>query len=80
MDAKLKAKELVEKFTKQPIHAATLHMVRNKPEFRMDFQSAKQCALIAVEEIMILMNQILDAFESESDGYWEKVKNEIQQL
>ena len=67
MEAKLKAKELVDKFTKglfvngNPNHA-TLH--------------AKQCALICVDEIRA---KHFDDWDSESE-WWNEVKSEIEKL
>jgi hypothetical protein len=77
MDAKLKAKELVEKM-------AIYHWTDV-----CDYEGAKQCALIAVDEILniehpqiiiyteIIKNSIRDYFQ---DEYWEEVKKEIQKL
>ena len=52
MSPEEKAKELIDKFMNQDIHARGLHLKRNNPVFRMHFQSAKQCALILIEEVM----------------------------
>lgn len=41
---------------------------------------AKQCALIAVDEILNIVTPIRKAFDVETDGYWETVKEEINKL
>ena len=58
MTPKEKAKELVEKLS--------YHSYMNSTE------SAKQCALIAVDEIITI--QVV------KDGYWQQVKTEIGKL
>ena len=46
--------------------------------FGMDKQLAKQCALIAVDEIM---NVIIGSYDYELEKiYWQDVKNEIEKL
>ena len=46
--------------------------------FGMDKQLAKQCALIAVDEIM---NVIIGSYDYELEKiYWQDVKNEIELL
>jgi hypothetical protein len=79
MTAKEKAEELVLKF---------LRIENNTPEW-FNTHIAKQCALIAVDEILniehpqiiiyteIIKNSIRDYFQ---DEYWELVKKEIQKL
>lgn len=67
-----KAKELVDKF--KPLCAID---ISGNPS-RMP--NAKQCAIICIDEILSIINQVLDAFGSESDGYYEKVKEEIIKL
>jgi len=65
MTAKEKAKELVEKYLP--------HSTGNSNN-----NAAKQCALIAVDEILSA-NQIWYA-DSVPSRYWQKVKNELNQL
>lgn len=56
----------------------------NKMYDAMDIQdgdlwkSAKQCALIAVDEILNTIEQIFETFEERK--YWNEVKNEIELL
>jgi hypothetical protein len=57
-----------------------VHSIPNK------FAEAKKCALVAVDEILNLMNDIwMDSFTTgESDNkffnYWQEVKQEIEKL
>jgi hypothetical protein len=66
MTAKEKAKELIQLFyNKQCSHSIT----------ELAYKSAKQCALICVDEIVkntLQVSQVLD--------YWEEVKQEIEKL
>jgi hypothetical protein len=63
MTPKEKANYLFEKFTLKPI----------KPIFIMSDEHAKQCALIAVDEIISLVGRY-------TNNYWEEVKHEIEKL
>ena len=67
-----KANELFEKFKLKPI----------SPIFIMSDEHAKQCALIAVDEIM--KSQPYDIYTIEQcdnmTKYWQQVKHEIEQL
>jgi len=67
MEAKEKAKQLVEKFKLEPI----------KPLCIMHPQHSKQCALIAVDEII---NECGDRWLFSKCDYWKEVKNEIEKL
>lgn len=65
MTPKEKAKELISKFTFLKL-----------PESDSKFYNPKQCALIAVDEIM-------NALEKNGDwnyDYWQEVKQEIEKL
>ena len=67
MKAKDKAKELIQLFyNKQCSHSIT----------ELAYKSAKQCALICVDEIL---REIPKRFDSE-EIYWEEVKKEIEKL
>ena len=100
MDAKLKAEELVSKF--KPMchnvkHTGILDgLATVMNDEVVNFYAAKQCALIAVEEIiksekldyLFTQNQI-NSMESTSDDrwihetfvdYWEQVKHELEKL
>ena len=59
---KEKAEELVEKF------------YETLPQW-VNMQDAKQCAIIAVDEILNL-----DYFSEEGREYWQEIKNEIEKL
>jgi hypothetical protein len=63
-----KSKQLYNKF---------LRYVPAEEEFEHEY--AKQCALIAVDEILVVMNEeyFSDALKIE---YWEQVKQEIEKL
>jgi hypothetical protein len=63
MKAKEKAKELVDSF---------IQRTRNKWELSMSYKRAKDCALIAVDEII---NNV-ELYST----YWQEVKQEIQLL
>ena len=62
MNAQDKAKELVEKYDQ------TFTYLESK-------NKAKQCAIIAVDEILNL-----DYFSEECREYWQEIKNEIEKL
>jgi thymidine kinase len=62
MTAQDKAKELVEKYDQ------TFTYLESK-------NKAKQCAIIAVDEILNL-----DYFSEEGREYWQEIKNEIEKL
>jgi hypothetical protein len=58
-----KAKELVDKFTVVGLQQ------RNE---------GIQCALIAVDEILLIKKEIWDDFHSEYFDWWKEVKQEIE--
>jgi hypothetical protein len=64
LEPKEKAKELVDKY---------YHLFSVELENTIDYREAKQCALIAVDEI-INSGKDVDEF---ADAYWEEVKQEI---
>jgi len=72
MTPKEKAEELVDKY---------VSFAKGKILFQLTMESAKQCALIAVDEILKAVNDPDDTFLSK-DGvdYWENVKKEIEKL
>jgi len=71
MEEKEKAKELVERFYEKRV---------------LDYQAAKQCALICVDEIlktdpMIIWGESDSGIDYKSnDDYWNEVRNEIEKL
>ena len=52
---------------------------KSKEELRAEQNRAKQCALIAVEEILRL-EEYLNCFYVEEFEYWHEVKTEIETL
>lgn len=80
MEAKNKAIELVEKFKKQQVTVSGCNDGGNPCIItsEMYFNSAKQCALICVDEIIKEFD-----YNSKHDrkfGYWQQVKKEIINL
>jgi hypothetical protein len=71
MSAKEKAEELIEKYQLLEIHLPYEDYCIASGE--MLYNSAKNCALIAVDEIIDL-----DNFSIEGREYWQQVKHEIQ--
>ena len=65
MTPKEKAKELVEKY---------YHLFSVELENTIDLREAKQCALIAVDELLLLVT-----YQPTID-YWDEVKQEIEKL
>lgn len=71
MTSKEQALELVNKFKLEPI----------KPFSIMHPEHIKQCALIAVDEIIEEVREFCDDnFINDRLHYWEVVKNEIEKL
>lgn len=68
MNEKQKAKELIEKF------------IDLLPYSNRVYETAKQCALICVDENVSLLIKTYPRAEYEESflGYWDKVKTEIQ--
>jgi len=69
MTAQNKAKKLIEKFYPH---------VQWKLGQEDCLSRAKQCALIAVDEILNTIEQIFETFEERK--YWQEVKKEIEKL
>ena len=74
MTAEEKAKELVETFGESilPVVYGSL--------LERDWGKAKECALIAVDEILFALKYDMNNPTSGSVQYWKKVKTEIQNL
>ena len=74
MTPKEKAKELFDKFYNKLKDTKAIFL-----EYKSDKNSAKQCALIAVDEILKIE---WDEFEMSGDKimYWKQVKQEIEKL
>ena len=67
MTTKEKAKELVDKFNYEGKHYLML--------------DTKQCALIAVDELILLRKGYFDCTNPMQDeSYWQEVKKEIEKL
>jgi len=81
MTPKENAKELIESFYKcMPFRDVKLTSCDETPELiiQMEKLSAKQCALIAVDEII---NNYEDRYKyCNSKIYWQEVKQEIEKL
>jgi hypothetical protein len=74
MTPKEKAEELVEKFT-------NLNSNKISDYSRIEYPTAKQCALIAVEEVRFFHDKLFYATEgSIFDKYLNEVKQEINKL
>ena len=76
MTPKEKAKELFDKF--HFVNSESVELVTGDYEllFSLHESDAKECALIALDEILNVLN-VIDNFEM---IYWEQVKQEIEQL
>jgi hypothetical protein len=73
MTPKEKAIELIDKFNQFTIKQLMYHKNGKTKEYYGD---AKQCALIAVDEIL---NNIIDD-DKQILNYWQQVKQEIEKL
>jgi hypothetical protein len=73
MTPKQKAKDLVENY------AETIKPIEFGVILEIDWKSAKQCALIAVDEIINSRPAITDS-QIEYQNYWQEVKSEIEKL
>ena len=88
MNAKEKAIELVEKY-KEYAHRPQSYLCYARRDEADWHNNAKQCALIAVEEILKL-NMWVDALaqkdqpdfsdEEDTEEFWEAVKHEIENM
>jgi hypothetical protein len=72
--SKEKAEELVEKFI------APTKVYHEHLGWVNYLDSAKECALIAVDEILNTIEYSSQADELSKISYWEQVKNEINKL
>lgn len=79
MEAKAKAKELVNQFLEK-IPFADKNVYEDWKKEMND--KAKQCALIAVDEILdaITFNMYDEDAYNKEDNYWQEVKQEIELL
>jgi len=80
MTPKEKAIELVDKFYQTTPNESWINQpIGLKKEYKA-WEQSKQCALIAVDEILNLEPPELSYLEPFSKSYWQEVKNEINQL
>ena len=83
MEPKLKAQELVDKFYQTtPNEYFVNEPIGIKGRYK-SWEQAKQCALIAVDEILKLENNngfYFDGTNVTSISYWQEVKQEIENL
>ena len=79
MKPKEKAKELVNKFNEYTV-VETIHYPNGK--IKEGYTNAKQCALIAVNEILNANPTIIYKMTGivKRDKYWQEVKQEIEKL
>lgn len=79
MTAKEKAQELFNKFADIE-HLGVYGEYDGTWEWSSSLwrQQAKECALIAVEEVMVYLDQIM--LPNPFKQYWEEVKHEIENL
>lgn len=85
MIAKEKAKELVEKFKFETKQSEIINdIILGDVSVIFQHHKAKQCALIAVDEILNALDSERIIYGSEyrfeENTYWEEVKQEIEKL
>jgi hypothetical protein len=73
MTSKEKAEELIEKYL-------NMNDGLIKEFIPIPIEGARQCALIAVDEILLIKKEIWDDFHSEYFDWWKEVKQEIEKL
>lgn len=84
MTPKEKAKELVDKFYQR--FPLKMDVITTRGDLSWEYDSwneAKQCALIAVDEILWEIIKYADnskEYVIENSKYWEEVKQEIKKL
>ena len=82
MTAKEKANELVEKFKKATTYKYQEYAGANYSTFEHDIEELKNCAIIAVDEIIYQIDCI-DTYLgnlNEHLKYWQEVKTELEKL
>ena len=81
MTPKEKAIELVDKFYQR--FPLTMDVITTRGDLSWEYDSwkeAKQCALIAVDEMLKELESIDDGQTVIPYNYWQEVKQEIQKL
>jgi hypothetical protein len=79
MTPKEKAEELVDKFHIKVYVSFIENSIPSVINALMLYNSAKQCALIAVDEL-IKLYEILKPHRGFKISYWDEVKQEIEKL
>ena len=83
MTPKEKAKELVDKMHSQmpikviPIASTRENQLSCNIDLKGSLKNAKQCALIAVDEIL---EALPEDYQNDIWSYWQEVKEEIEKL
>ena len=81
MEAKEKAKELVDKFMPYMYCYMGSGMLSNDYDINVALSYAKKCAIIAIDECITALRMIDDScFEVHWYNFYENVKKEIEQL
>jgi hypothetical protein len=75
-----KAKELFDKFYLVNSESVELETGEYDLVLSLDARDAKQCALIAVDEIMKAVGWEEMELGVDRDNYWQEVKKEIEKL
>jgi hypothetical protein len=79
MTPKEKAEDLLSIFAKI-IPASSYEAYEGGVKINFDLENAKQCALIAVEEILDSHYKLLSGVNTSIYKYWQEVKQEINLL
>jgi hypothetical protein len=79
MTSKEKAEDLLSIFAKI-IPASSYEAYEGGVKINFDLENAKQCALIAVDEILESHYKLLSGVNTSIYKYWQEVKNEINLL
>lgn len=74
MEAKEKAEELFNKY------CYAIRTEETDSAYWTNIIYAKNCALIAVDEVLSIKKELWDDFHSEYFEYWQEVKQEIEKL
>ena len=79
MTPKEKAKELVDRFSEYS--HTDFNYSRGGYQADTQIQNAKQCALIAVDEILQMVDETMQGWlDADIIAYWKQVKEEIEKL
>jgi len=84
MEPKLKAEELIKKFEPFVYPYLGSGMLTNTTNDKVILMSAKQCAIIAVDEILSASTIKMSEHDSNKfvyiDDYWQQVKTELEKM